>query len=257
MSKQIQWYPGHMNKTLREFKNNAKNIDIFFLLLDARAPKTTLIDSFHSFAINSKIIIILTKSDLVNKNDLSRWINFYKKKYRDCISISFINKNLARKKILDYLKKQNFNKLLPKFSIIGIPNVGKSTFLNILLNKSASKVENRAGVTRQGTWHQLDKKYWIMDNPGILEPKFENLNDGIILSSIGAIKLDILPLKDVVHGLFDFLKNEKKINNPIFLSDYSKLKNEEFNNKKISFNDHYKSLLINFQKQKYGKIILD
>ncbi len=257
MSKQIQWYPGHMSKTLREFKENSKNIDIFFLLIDSRAPKSSLIDSFHLFAKSSKIIIVITKSDLVEKNELSKWINYYKKKYRDCIFISFLNKNIARKKIIEYLNKQKFNNLLPKFSIIGIPNVGKSTFLNILLNKTSSKVENRAGVTKKASWYQLENKYWIMDNPGILEPKFKDFNQGIILASIGAIKLDILPLRDVVYGLFDILKNEKNNENSNFLLDYSKLKNEEFNSNKIGLNDHYKSLLINFQKLKYGKIILD
>ncbi len=255
MSKQLQWYPGHMHKTMREFNELSSKIDIFFLLLDARAPKSSLMQPLVDMIKNKKIIVLLTKSDLVEKNELKKWKKYYEQKFGSCYSISLSNQREVRKKIITILGEQKFNKLLPKFSIIGIPNVGKSTLLNILSEKKAAKVEDRAGVTKNISWYQFEKKYWILDTPGVLEPKFEDEKKGVILASIGSIKVDILPLEDVVEGLLEIF-GEKNIETK-YGKNYLEVLNRELNSSKLTPKDFYKSIIIDFQKGKFGKIILD
>ena len=244
MSKQIQWFPGHMAKTLRELNSLTKKIDVFFLLVDARAPKSSFIDSFNQLIKNKKVIVILTKSDLVAKEQLSYWINKYKKEYTDCIVLSLKNRNEVIKKIDSSLSQISIKSLLPKIMILGIPNVGKSTLLNVLLKHKKAKVENRPGVTMSTLWYQYNKKYWILDTPGLLQPKFVDETQGTILASIGSIKINILPIERVASNLSDILRKK----NPNLIIP------------KLSSMDEYekhKQVILNYQNNKYGKVVLD
>lgn len=255
MSKQIQWYPGHMSKTLRQFTEESKNIDLYFLLLDARAPKSSYVSTFDNFINKSKTIILFSKSDLVPKEELLFWQKYYKKDFFGCYLINNSNNKLTKKKIIDILSIYKFNKLIPKIAIIGIPNVGKSTLLNNLFLEKKVKVENRAGVTKSSSWYQFNKKYWIMDSPGILEPKFEDINQGINLALIGSIKYDILPLEQVVENFLTILKSKKNLTKhaSFFLENYLEIKTKS----KLSENDFFKKIIFDFQKGKFGNFILD
>ena len=251
MSKQIQWFPGHMSKTLREFKEI--KTDLYFLLLDSRAPDSTFIDSFKEIINDKKVIILFTKSDLVNKDDLSKYITKYKNEYFDAKSISLNESKKAKSEIIKILDNIKFKSFLPKIVILGAPNVGKSTLLNIIIGRRKATVQDRPGITKKNDWYQIEKKYWVLDTPGVLQPKFIEKKQGINLAIIGSIKLDILPLDEVALGLLERL-NDLNIINEIDVENY--LENLIQDSIKPP-NEVYKKIIRDFWKLKYGKIILD
>lgn len=251
MSKQIQWFPGHMSKSLREF-SEAK-CDLYFLLLDSRAPESSFIDSFKEIIGQKKVILLLTKSDMVKKSDLEPWIKKYKESIEHVYSISFINPKIARKEVIKVLEGFKFKNLLPKLIILGVPNVGKSTLLNILLGAKKAIAEDRPGVTKKNDWYQFNKRFWILDTPGVLQPKFVNPKQGINLASIGSIKLDILPLDEVATCLVDRLINLGRIEH----SNAELYVQERINDAKKQPTIVHKKIIKDFQQLKFGKVILD
>lgn len=240
-----------MSKTLREFKEI--KTDLYFLLLDSRAPKSSFIDSFREIIKDKKVIVLLTKTDLVNSKEVIFWLEKYKNEFEDAFAISLNNSNKVKNEILNILKKQKFKTLLPKIIILGSPNVGKSTLLNILTDKKRAKAENRPGVTKTNSWYQFNKKYWILDTPGVLQPKFVDENQGINLASIGSIKLDILPLEEVAIGLIKKLIKS----NIIHENDAEEYVNNKVKNSKKQETEVYKKIIRDFQELKFGKVILD
>lgn len=243
MTKQIQWFPGHIAKTLKEFQEISNKLDYFIILLDARAPKSTFIEEFNKLVNKDNAIILITKSDLVNKDHLAGFINEYKNKYKYVFTIDTTKKNKTQTQLADILKKVEYKNLIPKLAIIGVPNVGKSTLLNIIISQSRAKVEDRAGVTRQLNWYQFNNKYWILDTPGVLQPKFESKEQPMILSAIGSIKLEILPL----HLISAYLIEKLNL-------DADKLRDAWKITDKYEFD---KKVIKDFQHGKFGRIILD
>ncbi|BDV02864.1 GTPase [Candidatus Hepatoplasma crinochetorum] len=252
MNKQLQWFPGHMQKTLDQLFDLKKNINLIIVVLDARAPKSSFIDIFDDFLKDKKVIICLNKRDLVSKEKLKKWVNFYKKKFTDAITISLKEeKNLAKINLFKILKKYQKENFYTKVIVIGIPNVGKSNLLNVLIEKNSAKVQNIAGVTKNLGWYQKDQ-FLFLDTPGVLVPKFENDLIGAKIVLIGGIKINLVPIEEVIRFMFEIFK-EKNILLPFtsFEDLQKKIKIEKEQTKT------YLNLINDYQKGKYGKFILD
>lgn len=247
--KQIQWFPGHIAKTLNEFKVLVKKIDIIIILLDARLPISSFLDSFNELLKSNKklkVIIFFTKVDLVNQNEL----NLFTKKYQaNKIIVKQLNLKQNQQKtktyVLQSLDEIKIKAIIPKILILGIPNVGKSTLLNILTAKKSAVVQNYPGVTKKISWYNFNNHYWIMDTPGILPPKFLNEVEGSKLAAIGSVALNVLPLYTVGLNLYDLLI-EKGIKVPA-----------QYNLTTLQNDQVVRQFIIAFNTAKLGKIILD
>ena len=218
----INWYPGHMAKTKREIKELLPIVDLVFELIDARIPYSSRIDDIDSIVSNKPRILIMTKKDLCDINETDKWI----KKYEDegnKVCLVNLNDSNDFKKILskvkeieDDINKKRESKGLKnknlKALVIGIPNVGKSTFINRMAGKNVAKTGNLPGVTTNLTWLKTNYNILLLDTPGILWPRFEENEVALNLASTSAIKIEVVDEGEVaVHilkKLNDFYKDK-------------------------------------------------
>ena len=219
----INWYPGHMAKAENDIKNILKFIDIVIEVLDARIPIASQSLNILDILNNKKIIVVLNKSDLADENMLKKWQDIYKQKNVDMIlcntqdgkSIDEIKRKINEIGISIYKERYKDKKIaispVYKVLIVGIPNVGKSTLINKLSNKTSAKVSNIPGVTRKNLWLKADKNLEILDTPGILSPRFDE-QTGIKLALTGNIKQDIVdPEELAIAGIKYIIQNPKYI----------------------------------------------
>jgi len=217
----INWYPGHMAKSFRELEKHLKLVDIVMILLDARIPKSSMNPEILRRVKHKPTLILLNKSDLADKKILAEWENYYKKEGFYTLQINATDKKgLSRiyplvKNVILHDKVERIlsrgRQLTPfKTMILGIPNVGKSTLINNLGTRSSATVENRPGVTRKLDWYRLSDEFELLDTPGVLWPKFDQIT-GYNLAITGAIRDDILPMDNVVIYCLEYLsKNYPK-----------------------------------------------
>lgn len=203
----INWFPGHMAKTRRLIKENLKNVDIVIELLDARIPRSSSNPEIASLIENKPRLTLLNKSSLADPDITSKWIDYYKKSgiYSlsvDCLknenirAIGIAVREILREKIQKYEEKGMHGKQI-KAMIVGIPNVGKSSFVNRLSKSKKAKVEDRPGVTTSKQWVTTDMGFELLDTPGVLWPKFEDKLTGENLALTGAIKDSILDIEEL------------------------------------------------------------
>ncbi len=253
--KTVSWYPGHINKAIREMELQVKKIDILIILLDARAPFSTYIDLFEKLTQNKKVLIVLTKKDLAPEKQVNQAVNFFRKKHPTVALNLKLNKQKELEKVFKELKKIQTKSLIPKIMILGVPNVGKSTIINFLSKKNKAVAQDRAGVTKGTTWFKVEN-FYLMDTPGVLLPKFEDKNVNYKLALIGSIKQSILPYDDVGKYLLDYLISVNKIS----LNEGETIEEYAFNEaskKHQTLDVYYLSLLKQFQTSKFGKNYLD
>ena len=211
----IQWFPGHMAKTKRQIKEILPIIDAVAEVVDARIPQSSRNPDLKEIIGNKPHIILLNKCDMADGNITKQWIDYYKQSGTtaiaiDCKSGKGINafkdtvKTVLADKLEAYKEKGMVGKPL-RVMVVGIPNVGKSSFINRVAGKSKAKVENRPGVTRGNQWFTIDKQLELLDTPGVLWPKFEDKTVGERLAFTGAVKDRILDTELLAMRLLEVL----------------------------------------------------
>ncbi|TXH55426.1 MAG: ribosome biogenesis GTPase YlqF [Bacteroidia bacterium] len=221
----INWYPGHMKKTKDLITENLKIIDLVIEVLDARIPISSKNPDISRLAGNKQKITVLNKVDLVDSKDLKRWENYF---LENRISDYFVALSVEKgtnfnelRKITDRIyaekrekvKKKGLRKTEVRAMIVGIPNVGKSKFINKFVNKNKARVGNTPGFTRGKQWIKIDDKLELLDTPGVLWPRFEDENVAYNLAITGSIKDDVLSLEEVAKVFLLKLKELNKLEN--------------------------------------------
>ena len=211
----INWYPGHMAKTRRQITEDLKLIDVVIELLDARIPISSQNPNIAEITKGKKKIIILNKCDLADEKENQKWINFFKKKGIEAIltdansgkGIEQISKTVEKVMKEEQEKQAEKGRTGRKIKvmILGIPNVGKSSFINRLTKKNSATVGNKPGVTRQKQWIRINQNIELLDTPGVLWPKFESEEVALNLAYTGTIKDDVLETIEIGFSLLKTL----------------------------------------------------
>lgn len=213
----INWYPGHMTKTKRQIIEDLKLIDVVVELLDARIPLSSQNPDIGQYIKNKRKVIVLNKSDLANELENRKWVTYFE---RSEIPAVLVDSN-SGKGIQEAIKKieEVYNQEEKRYSnkgrvgkairvmILGIPNVGKSSFINRISKKNLAQVGNRPGVTKQKQWIRIASNIELLDTPGVLWPKFEDEEVALHLAYTGTIKDDILQTIEIGFSLLKYLIN--------------------------------------------------
>ena len=211
----IQWYPGHMTKTRRKMEEDLKLVDAVCEILDARIPISSRNPDIDAICGKKPRMIILNRIDMADPVMVKRWADYFKAKgwaviQTDCKSRKGINtfvpaiRSLLSEKLARYAEKGQAGRPL-KAMVVGIPNVGKSTFINQISGKKGAKAENRPGVTRGVQWVSAGEGLLLLDTPGILWPKFDDPQVGMRLAYTGAVKDDVIDTETLACSLMQML----------------------------------------------------
>ena len=228
-----QWYPGHMTKAKRQMQEDIKLIDLVIELVDARIPLSSRNPDIDELGKNKYRLILMNKADLADKEQTKKWAEYFKSKGFFVVSLDARTKN-SMKSITDIVmeackekierdRKRGIKNRPVRAMVVGIPNVGKSTFINSYAGKACAKTGNKPGVTKGKQWIRLNKNVELLDTPGILWPKFEDQMVGLRLALIGSIKDEILNIDELAMELIKYLiKNYSGIINARYEVDESK-----------------------------------
>ena len=212
----INWFPGHMNKTLKQMQNDSKFCDCFIYVVDARCPKSCINPEFVKVCKNKPIIFVLNKADLVEKADIEKAKQYFVSLGHFCVSLNAVVSGSAKiiineiKKVFAERIKSNKEKgvnFILRAMVLGVPNSGKSTIVNNLCNKSRAVTGNKAGVTRSKQWLKVDANIEFMDTPGVLLPNFEDEDNAYNLAFVGSVKDEVLNLADIAMRLIGKLRS--------------------------------------------------
>ncbi|MBE5885646.1 MAG: ribosome biogenesis GTPase YlqF [Lachnospiraceae bacterium] len=275
----VQWYPGHMTKAKRMMQENIKLIDLIIELVDARTPLASRNPDIDELGKNKFRLILLNKSDLADPKCNAEWMDYFKKKGFFVVEVNSqrgsgikqIEKTVQEvcKEKIERDRKRGILNRPVRAMVVGIPNVGKSTFINSFAGKACTKTGNKPGVTKGKQWIRMNKTLELLDTPGILWPKFEDQQIGLYLALIGSINDEVLQMDELAIALIDIMKEqypglltlryeiEEKKDSQEVLYDIAKarkcfLKGEELDIRKAS-----NLIMDDFRGGKLGKITLE
>ena len=275
----FQWYPGHMTKAKRMMQENIKLIDLVIELVDARIPISSRNPDIDELGKNKARLILLNKSDLAEDKQNDAWAEYFKRKGFSVVkvnskkgggikSIQGVIQEACKEKMERDRKRGILNRPV-RAMVVGIPNVGKSTFINSLAGKACAKTGNKPGVTKGKQWIRLNKNVELLDTPGILWPKFEDQTVGLRLAFIGSIKDEILNTEELAAELIQFMKKyyagvlaEKyeiaESDDPYqCLSDIAKSRHCLLRGNELDTNKAAMLLIDDFRNGRLGKITLE
>ena len=266
----INWYPGHMAKAIRLMQEQLSLVDIVIEIKDSRIPIASSNPIIADIAKNKPVLVILNKADLADEKQNELW----SKQYEHCLITNSVNQNLSKivvdevkdilKDKLEKAKAKGIRKKVLRAMVVGIPNVGKSTFINNVVKKKITKTENRPGVTRNLQWIKINEDLELLDTPGVLWPKLDNQDDARLLALLGSIKDDLLDKEDLVRfglnyivdnypGLinkrYDVEENKDELVDLIALKKNCILKDNN-----IDYNKTYDMILKDIRNNKIGRI---
>lgn len=270
----INWFPGHMAKTRRQIEEDLKIIDVVIELLDARIPLSSRNPDIKFLTKNKRKIILLNKADLADDAINKKWVEKLSKEAPVLLTDSNSGKGIEKvtKKIEELMAEElarqaakgRINKTI-RVMILGIPNVGKSSFINRISKKTSMEVGNRPGVTKSKQWIRISKNQELLDTPGVLWPKFQSNEIALNLAFTGTIKDDILERVEVAYELLKVLHKDYKKN----LQERYKISDEEMKEIEIHSNHIYELMQVigkkrgalvsggNTDDEKVARIILD
>ena len=233
---QFQWYPGHMTKAKRAMQEDIKLIDVIIELVDSRVPFSSKNPDIDTLANGKSRILLMNKYDLADKAVSDKWTKYYEEKGyfvatvnskngRGVKAVNDVIQKACKEKIERDRKRGILNRPI-RAMIVGIPNVGKSTFINSFAGKACAKTGNKPGVTKGKQWIRLNKNVELLDTPVILWPKFEDQQVGLNLAFIGSIKDELYNIYELSLLLLDYLIK----NYPDAVADFYEIENSDSNN---------------------------
>lgn len=277
----VQWFPGHMAKTRRTIKESLSLVDAVTEIVDARVPLSSQNPELSEIIGNKPRIVILNKCDVADVNSTKKWIEYFNSKgiyamAADCRSGKGLNdyrplvKKVLKEKIESNEKKGMQGKAL-RIMVVGIPNTGKSSFINKMAGRNRAKVADKPGVTRQNQWFVIGDGIELLDTPGVLWPKFDDPEVGNKLAFIGSVKDEIMDCETLAVRLIDILKNNysERLEERYKISDFKNLESYEIleligrkrgmliSGGEVNTQRAANTLLDEYRAGKLGKITLD
>lgn len=280
----INWYPGHMAKTKKQIIQDLKLIDVVVEILDARIPISSRNPDIADIIKNKKRLVLLNKCDLAEEKENKRWIEYFKSQnvnavLVDCNLGKGMNESISKIKELmkdDIEKNTAKGKIGSKIRImvLGIPNVGKSSYINRVTKKVSAKVGNKPGITKQKQWIKLDNSIELLDTPGVLWPKLSNEETALNLAYTGTIKEEVLEKVELAYKLLEYLmenykenvknrykleKLEEQTENPVLaqMEIIGQKRGALMSGGKINLDKTASIILDDFRSGKLGKITLE
>ena len=210
----IQWYPGHMTKTRRQIEADLKQVDAVCEIVDARIPMSSRNPDIDAICAAKPRIIILNRMDLADPTATKKWMDYFRSKGIAAVATDCKSRNgiadfqpavaSVLKEKIEHNRARGMNRPI-RIMIVGIPNVGKSTLINQISGRKGAKAENRPGVTRGKQWVTVGNGLLLLDTPGILWPKFEDPNVGMMLAYTGAVKENVIDTEELAYRLAELL----------------------------------------------------